>query len=169
MTPILFLDFDGVLNSARHMNSLVRVPGEPPMAAPAHVAVLNQVLRQSDAHIVVSSAWRYGRSNAALHRLLTGSGVVGRVVGRTEIHDVRPGTLWEGEPARGIQIQNWITEHAHDGPFAIVDDDADMVHLTPWLVRTTFDLGLCEEHVAPLVKLLRTPPGEVDAGWMEPT
>jgi hypothetical protein len=39
----------------------------------------------------------------------------------------------------------------------IIDDSADMVHLTPWLVRTTYLTGLQPEHVDQALKVLSQP------------
>ena len=51
---IVFLDFDGVLNSEQSVREL----GTRYRFAPNNVAALNEVLRQTDAFLVISSSWR---------------------------------------------------------------------------------------------------------------
>ena len=56
--------------------------------------------------------------------------------------------------------------HATNQPdvFVILDDDSDMAHLMPRLVRTSFDAGLTWEHANAAIAMLSTPdngkPGE---------
>lgn len=52
--PIVFLDVDGVLNSHEFL-----VEAQSCKIDPACVARLNRLVREADARIVLSSAWRY--------------------------------------------------------------------------------------------------------------
>ena len=45
-------------------------------------------------------------------------------------------------------------EEIRNGRMIILDDDDDMGLLSPWLVRTGFELGLQREHVEQAVALL---------------
>ena len=160
--PVLFLDFDGVLNSQEHWARRIRVAyrrdgTKARMACRAHVDVLNDVVRQTLASVVVSSSWRCGMTVHELRTLLRGSGFLGRVRGKTpdRISQLDASCL---NRSRGDEIQDWLTASGHRGPFAIVDDDADMEHLSSRLVQTTFERGLTRAHVEPLVALLRSAP-----------
>ena len=42
---------------------------------------------------------------------------------------------------RGLEIQKWIDDNNFRGKFVIIDDDSDMCHLLPLLVRCDCQLG----------------------------
>jgi hypothetical protein len=42
---------------------------------------------------------------------------------------------------RGEEIQQWIDDNEFTGKFIIIDDDSDMCHLLPVLVRCDCQLG----------------------------
>lgn len=158
--PIIFLDFDGVLNNTvwatrpakRALDKgdtyADRWARQLRQFDPENVGYLNRLLgRQPDARIVVSSAWRFGADVAGLERLLVavGAQVAGRVVDKTPSGGVNPAGLYEAVP-RGREIAAWL--EAQDGaprgrrPFVILDDDRDMDPLMPWLVQTDRAKGL---------------------------
>jgi hypothetical protein len=156
-TPVLFLDFDGVLNhtgtNQRH-NGFVGLD-------PANVARLNAVMREvPETRIVISSTWRLQHGVAELRGLLSEAGfehpraVVGKTPGWKES---ATGSIVGAHPTRGHEIQAWIdAEPAAPTAIAILDDAEDMAHLAHRLVRT--DLwagGLLDEHVPQVVAKLR--------------
>lgn len=142
---ILFLDIDGVLNSRQFF---LKVAGQNLLPDdkidPDMVARLNQITDATGAHIVVSSTWRYAYQNnlSGLQSMLKRHGVTGLVIGMTNTDN----------HARGLQIKQWLDWHANADAFVILDDDSDdqMLHL----VKTTFDLGLQDNHVADAIKIL---------------
>jgi hypothetical protein len=119
MKPVIFLDFDGVLNSLR---STLAMGG-----AGAHqfdAVAVNLVARlagAADANVVVSSAWRIGSDVPGLKRVLGeySTALTGRVI------DVTP----RGMHGRGAEIAEWLATNPskHNGSFVIIDDDADML------------------------------------------
>jgi hypothetical protein len=157
--PIIFLDVDGVLNSYDQLKESKRLRG----MAPKHVAELARVLRETDAKVVVSSAWRFELNDDGSSRRGTrfrdellekgddGRLVLKRIIGRTK-------DLWEKAPdkksVRGFEIQTWREEHDHDGTFVIVDDDSDMGPLKPRLVKTDNALGLTRKEGDEMIRLL---------------
>ena len=173
---VLFLDFDGVLNSCRYMREnwrrfegsvLHRVSDAIDRAA---VARLNQVVERTGAKVVISSSWRKSVTLSSLRRLLRVTGFCGEVIGSTPIMkrdqiDVLvtfgAGPLASVEERRtlrhvdrGHEIQRWLTEHPEVTRIAIVDDDTDMANLYDRLVLTDCEDGLQDEHVEALVALL---------------
>jgi hypothetical protein len=81
---VIFLDFDGCLNSAAYLKSRpederVGVIGLDRAA----VARLNRLVHATGASIVVSSTWRHGRSVAQLAKILCEVGFEGYVLGAT--------------------------------------------------------------------------------------
>lgn len=180
--PVLFLDFDGVLNGLAYLRAFharrreIRAAGTtaPPWRVsrgdpgcqagggcheldPAAIARLNTVVARTRARVVVSSAWRIGESVAWLRRLLAAHGAAARVLGKTcdpwAVRDASGAHV--GSSRRGEEIQRWLDAHPEVTRFAIVDDEADMVHLSGRLVRTDyFAGGLQDEHVERLCALL---------------
>jgi len=147
--PVLFLDVDGVLNSARFLreNPGVFDRGEDEAGAmdPLAVARLEQVLTRTGAVIVVSSTWRLlntvGQILDFLHRRGAPSA---RIVGVTP----------HLTGYRGEEIKTYLKDHPGITRFAIVDDDSDMAPYHHKLVKTTWDEGMLDEHVEMLVTML---------------
>jgi hypothetical protein len=165
MNPILFLDIDGVLNSdawmkAGHMSGDLNPATEHEFFEPRAGRLLNRVIEQTNCDIVISSAWRNTHTPARLQRILRKRGApLARCIDRTPrwIQTAATVGLYE---KRGDEIQAWLDAHpAIDGQrraFAIVDDETEeeIGHLTPFLVQTSWKLGLQREHVDRLVQLL---------------
>jgi hypothetical protein len=144
---IIFLDIDGVLNSGRFMHSNIDAFNEAygvkhldPMA----IARLNKIIEATDAEVVISSTWRILSSVADMRGYLKAAGFTGVVRGATP----RLGTR------RGIEIQQWLDDHALIDSMVILDDDSDMGHLMPFLVKTDWNKGLQDEHIQLVVDML---------------
>lgn len=155
-TPVLFLDFDGVLN---HGGTTQRHQGYVGLD-PANVARLNAIMREvPETRIVISSSWRITHGVAEMRGLLVEAGfehpraVVGKTPGWKEAN----GSIVGAHPTRGHEIQAWLdATPPAPSAIAILDDAEDMAHLADRLVRT--DLwagGLLDEHVPQVVAKLR--------------
>lgn len=148
---IIFLDFDGVLNSSKFMHAEYnagRGGGLIDKLDSEAVNVLNEVVKRTNAKIVVSSTWRLGRTRPELQAILNRSGFVGVVIDKT-------GT--EPDRERGNQIQKWLDDNKdfYDiESFVIVDDCSDMAHLMHRLVQTRFEDGLTPEYVERIITML---------------
>jgi hypothetical protein len=148
--PVLFLDFDGVLNSRRYFEATANNHLDTDAGALDPIAVerLNRVIDATEAEIVVSSAWRLINTVGSLQRTLRARGFRHRIRSRTPVHYVDRG--------RYMEIREWLFVNAHGGPFAIVDDDHDAgISYAPRFVQTTFDEGLTDAHVEKLIEILR--------------
>jgi len=166
---ILFLDFDGVLNSAAYLRRWVisrrratpsRKASALLMAAtskldPQAVCRVNRIVEATDAKIVVCSSWRHYYPLAQLRRILRGRGLVGSVVGVTPaIVDVE----------RGTECAAWLATHRRAAwSFAALDDDGDYEPMMDRLVQTKD--GLRDKHVGATVARLQSPAGDQVAGW----
>ncbi len=73
---VIFLDFDGVLDSAAFLAAGPHQLGD---LDPAAVACLNRVVARSGARVVVSSAWRLQCSPDELQARLAARGFVGEI------------------------------------------------------------------------------------------
>lgn len=56
---------------------------------------------------------------------------------------------------RGHEIQAWLDDHPEVTSFAIVDDSDDMAHLVHRLVRTSYERGLERAHADKIIELLQ--------------
>lgn len=153
---LVFLDIDGVLVTQRTLKGR---SGLRAVADPNCVKALNHILAETDAFLVISSSWRFcGLEEMWL--ILTHWGVQGCVVGITPDLTVKEGSIYQSVP-RGREIQAFIDELAANGRavhgFVILDDDPDMEHLLPWLVKTQFETGLTMEHANQAIAILSAP------------
>lgn len=164
MNPLIFLDIDGVLND--------HIWDEEIQCGQIHkdkVARLNTILRETDARIVLSSAWRYivhrGEMNMmGLEWLLRSHGVMAnRLIGITDkdAEVVRqPG--WDGSQTwvhtteRGYQITSWLLQNGVQGVRYVAIDDMDLgiTDAGHPLVLTESDTGLTDIDVAEAIQFL---------------
>jgi hypothetical protein len=121
---LLFLDFDGVLNSYQPTKVGSPPPGwedrQPPQSSGINprgllkeldvdkVALLNDIVSSSGCKVVVSSAWRLQFSLEELRWLLEGAGFVGDVVGVTPDHSRRPKLSLSIPGVRGLEIEAYL-------------------------------------------------------------
>jgi hypothetical protein len=135
----VFLDFDGVL---------VRADGVPSDSDSqldrSLIAELNALVQRSGAAVVVSSSWRIAGVDK-MRAVLREHGFVGEVVGITPILGL----------SRGLEIQAWLDRCAWTvSQIVILDDDDDMAHLLPHLVRTDLRRGLTAANTADALRIL---------------
>ena len=163
---ILFLDFDGVLNSGPYMRTWAQAfyltaPQEAKQSQAERFKMdaakidtlaierVNRIIAATGARVVVCSSWRHFHPVSRLRRLLRSRGFVGSVVGVTP---AIPGAM------RGAECVAWLAAHPRAAwSFAALDDDEDYDPMINRLVRTSsanyrYD-GLKEKHVAAAIKL----------------
>jgi len=149
---IIFLDIDGVLNSAafahEHTEHWERLAGSA--VDPVACQRLNRLIAATNVKVVISSSWRILLSIVEIERILRAGGCDFEIIGVTP----RLGTR------RGNEIQRWLNECEKSGnwrveSFVIFDDDADMEHLLPRLVQTDWDFGLQDVHVDRAIAILK--------------
>ena len=135
---MIFLDIDGVLAPIRQWDRYGDLD-------PACIAVLNDIVAEAGADVVVSSTWRYGKTVAQLQEMLVAGGFAGRVLDTTPI----------GGPGadRGDEIRAWLADNSVTG-FVIIDDHFDMGALLTHLVHTHPGHGLRPEDAARAVATL---------------
>jgi hypothetical protein len=161
--PILFLDVDGVLNT--HIVDPDVMCGQ---LLSCKVALLNDVLRITNAKLVLSSAWRYlvhrqEMKLRGLEWLLRSHGVLAdRLIGITRrdtmergVYDGKPGT-WPVCNERGQQIADWLKMNHRNAIYAVVDDlDLGISDAGHPFVQTDGTVGMTEEDAVKLMELLR--------------
>lgn len=119
-SSVIFLDFDGVLNTEQFQAQLategkVNKDAWGPLFDPRAVDNLRKIIEATDAGIVVSSSWRY------IHRL-------GSLRMMWELREL-PGEIIDILPcgaqyiSRGEDIDCWLESHGH--PQYVIIDDLD--------------------------------------------
>lgn len=131
--PLIFLDFDGVLNSQLWY---VKTKGsrERDDLDTQAISFLNELIAETGAKVVVSSTWRLGRTVEELQEILDRNGFKGEIIGKTR--DLRLGE--HGDCVlRGNEILCWIKENPIEcggcayweyKNYVILDDDSDMLY-----------------------------------------
>ena len=142
---IVFLDFDGVLNSERSTQQL----GTRYRFARSSVEALNDLLRHSEARIVITSSWRESWSLRENAEFLERDGVLpSRVVGKTP-------TLGQ---ERGLEIEAWLRSAPYAvASFVILDDRDDMAMHRGRLVQVSPLVGLSLAQAQRAIELLAIP------------
>lgn len=168
---IIALDFDGVLNSHQsavfwhHKRDQSKWETEMYESwtgtlkeyiaqefCPIAMSNVETLIRKvPDVKIVVSSTWRIGETVESLKKILHPSKLMADAV-----IDVTP-RLGHGV-ARGLEIQKWLDGHPEVTDFVIIDDDSDMLHLTPNLVLTDSQHGFQYKDMLAAVRLLTGDP-----------
>ncbi len=133
---LIFLDFDGVLNSETWREH--RGPRDPAIDVatldnneryalrsldPAAVQVLETIVRRLDARVVVSSSWRLDFTVPQLNWLLAYHGFSDVILGATP-DSTRWGTRGAGVPrTRGGEIAVWLGALGVWPEYVILDDE----------------------------------------------
>lgn len=144
--PVLFLDIDGVMNcEATFINHEYRGYA----ICRKRVALLNEIVAATGCRITMSSVWRLGLPD--VRRLLRRRGLRARFS-----RDWRTPYFDHTAPdrRRGAEIADWLGRNGSP-PYAIVDDDSDMLpEQRPRFVQTTIKNGLDREAADRLITLL---------------
>ena len=131
---VLFLDVDGVLNRC----------GKSPVKLEADLlANLVRIVEETDCRIVLSSTWRLmDRAMVELKFAFDDLGLI--LDGATpDLARVMENGIWAGKE-RGHEIQAWMDDHFTPERFCILDDNTDMAHLLPKLIKTNSFDGLTD-------------------------
>jgi hypothetical protein len=180
---IIFLDFDGVLNSgpflsrqkrqkdvsnqelalARQIQSAVGADKYSMDTAimdvhsidPFCVKMVAALVEETSAKIVVSSAWRHSLTMTALRILLNNFGLLASIV-----VDATPKSNLLGVDSglqREWEIASWVKDHPEIESFVILDDEYNMPKLAKRLVRVDPSEGVTPGDLIRARTILRTP------------
>ncbi len=130
---VLFLDIDGVCNSA----AWVRRGNNPWNGTdPDAVKLVRRIIKETGCKVVLSSTWRlYPVSRQVVKR------DVCHFIDVTK--DMQRGGKW-GITDRGYEVQEWLDRHPAVTQYAILDDNSDFLP-NQWLFRTTWETGITED------------------------
>ena len=138
MNKILFLDVDGVLNTARtiaYQNTALALD-------PYMVLLVDRIVQATGCKVVLSSSWRYEEQASAL------------VMKAVPFIDTTPKN--QGLTSRGTEIKEWLSKHPEVEKYAILDDATDFLDdQKPNFFRTFWEKGLTEEIADKVIKHLK--------------
>lgn len=142
---ILFLDVDGVLNAIEDWIEMKLYPEETlnrtcEVISRAKMAMLQNVVAETDCKIVLSSTWRRLYTLDEFHEVLA---MRGWTLPRETFIDV---TCSVASGYRGHEVQIWLDENKEKlgvTNICIVDDDGDFqTELRPYFVQTNGRIGM---------------------------
>ncbi len=154
---VIFLDIDGVLNHENHYKWLMETDEPTPLQQvypysefnPESCKILNRIIDETGAKIVLSSSWRLDGINR-INSLF-------KHFGLPRLYDITP-SLCErfGSLCRGKEIDKWLNEHPEVTKYVILDDDTDMEeHQLPFFIKTDpYKDGLNNEVANKAIKIL---------------
>lgn len=145
---LLYLDFDGVLNSNQWIwthSGREHAEDEFAHIDPSRVAIVNKLVDLIDCKVVISSAWRILFNLADLRSGLVSKGATfrNRITSKT---DSKMGI-------RGDQIHRHSL-HFPNHKIVILDDSDDMGIMMPFLVKTNSDTGIVESDIDRAVAII---------------
>ena len=159
MDKIIFLDFDGVLNTEYYQNYLCYqglayqdVYGA--IFDPEAIKQLERIVDATNAKIVIESSWKY-LGLEAMQEMWTVRHLPGQVIDITpsSVSDqwLLTANLDDVDPAmghcKGMEIASWLTDNAGpDARYVIIDDEYVILdsQLTSFILTNPYD-GITEE------------------------
>lgn len=156
---IIFLDIDGVLNSARSCIATGDIPrglGKEQLDFfdPIAISLIKKICSQG-VQCVLSSTWRLNHHFKDVGSFL-GLPIIGATPSGGKIR-TDSGFELELASSRGVEIDKWLNENKHLNieKYIVIDDDSDMLdHQKKHLVQTIHDDGLSFKNYLHACKLL---------------
>lgn len=121
---VIFLDIDGVIQSPRYCVA-INETGWLSAFEPAAMHMVQRLIVDANAKIVISSSWRIGATDRQLKQLFRCCGFK-RIA--LAFHDDWQTKQINGFSAkRGHEIAEWLIRHPEVENYVILDDDSDML------------------------------------------
>ena len=163
---VLFLDIDGVLNCMMPTPSddheWVDLDEWRYGLNPQLVARLRFIIANTNCKIVVSSSWRHHTNYAPYQHDRNWRDVLSEMLHKTRDEVFAGETEYDYMGRRGIEINQWLSEHQVDA-YCVVDDE--VVDILPYVdnskvVKTDMKVGLTIEDARRTINVLRNNKGE---------
>ena len=140
MNPVIFLDFDGVLNRDEDSYHLE--------FEPENAKNFLDLLRRVPADIVVISSWRKKMSLEEIRKFFNANGLPGdRVISKVGDPNLPGG--------RGKEIDLWLDAHPDVSNYVVIDDnDTDLGRYRDCLVQPESSNGLQKKDVEKACRIL---------------
>ena len=167
---IIFLDFDGVLNTEHYQNFLYHEgkPWQDEFGAffdPEAVAQLKRIVDATNADIVVESSWKY-LGLEAMQEMWEARNMPGRIIDITpsSVSDswLLTANLDEIDDAmahyKGMEIASWLSDNAKQGTKYVILDDEYVImdsQLSHFVLTNPYD-GITEEIANKAISILNS-------------
>ena len=167
---LVFLDFDGVLNSSEFAAYQYRNDESAQdsfgldLFDPKAIEYINRIVDATGAKIVVTSSWRY-LGLAKLQKLWKERGLHGEIIGMTSLHVVdelilEKGIEWieremNGSP-RSEEIAHWLKSYNINANYVILDDLPMLQDLQPHAIQVNPIIGLSDAQAAKAILILNS-------------
>lgn len=158
-TPIVFLDFDGVLNDKDTKEMISWHTG----IDPKHVTRLNEIMRATAAKVVISTSWRGYYTLDEIKEFLMAAGfkyvddVIGATLSVNELHEQgfvkRRKKFSSSENERSSEIEHWVSLNIEEGQNFVILDDL-RTELSANQVLTLESVGLTDDDVKKAISIL---------------
>lgn len=151
MSKVLFLDFDGVLNT-EYYQGLLQYQGKPwqdehgALFDPNAVKQLKRIIDATDADIVVESSWKYLGLDA-MKELWKVRNLPGKII------DITSSLVSEN---KGVEIASWLSKYAkQDTRYVIIDDEYVILdaQLSHFILTNPYE-GITEEQANRAIPML---------------
>jgi hypothetical protein len=168
MDKIIFLDFDGVLNTEYYQNNLCyqKLAYQDEYGAifdPEATKQLKRIVDATNAKIVIESSWKF-LGLEAMQEMWTVRQLPGQVIGITpsSVSDqwLLSANLDDIDPAmghcKGMEIASWLADHAGpDARYVIIDDEYVILdsQLPNFILTNPYD-GITEELADKAISIL---------------
>lgn len=138
---VIFLDVDGVLNSAGLLYHYGFDYLDEDM-----VSLFSWVVERTGSEVVLSSSWRkHERATRLVSEALARYGVV--IMDKTPSFDLGP---------RSNEISDWLSRHAEVEKYAILDDNSEAgIGMEHGFFKTDLEVGLDEATAGRLIRYLK--------------
>ena len=169
-SKIIFLDFDGVLNTEHYQNFLYHEgkPWQDEFGAffdPEAVAQLKRIVDATNADIVVESSWKY-LGLEAMQEMWEARNMPGRIIDITpsSVSDswLLTANLDEIDDAmahcKGMEIASWLSDNAKQGTKYVILDDEYVImdsQLSHFVLTNPYD-GITEEIANKAISILNS-------------
>jgi microsomal dipeptidase-like Zn-dependent dipeptidase len=158
---IIFLDFDGVINSTKFLHY-----GEDndDKISSEMVSRVNHIIEKTGAKVVISSDWRRYHDIPVLKEILEDNGFEGEVIDETPYISgpFGLGTRTPESPPRGELIARWLEENPSSwDTYVVLDDRTDMGDIDRnKFINTDTHQGLTDRQAEKAIEILEGENGD---------
>jgi len=121
---VIFLDIDGVIQSPRYCVA-INETGWLSAFEPAAMHMVQRLVLDAKAKIVISSSWRIGATDRQLKQLFRCCGF--KAIANAFHADWQTKQMNGFCVKRGDEIAEWLNRHQEIENYLILDDDSDML------------------------------------------
>lgn len=149
---IIFLDIDGVVNCMHTKQKLRGII----FVDPRKIQLIKNIVDATGARIVLTSTWRFGWHDIEEH--INSPNASDFISLRDEFNkiglDFFDKTERSDDGYRGKEISKWLENHPEVTNYVVIDDDTDIKPHGLNFVQTSWQKGICQNHVRKAIKIL---------------